>query len=218
MTQRRDVWTPIAGILAAVTFAVGLIFSANSPGSKDTDAQVLAWYAAHSHRVGIIVGAFVLAFCGLFFLRFVSGLTQRLRTAEGGSGRVASTAFAGGVLFVAMLWAGGAALAAVPASETFGSNPPLKVADIARIMQSLGFGAILVFSAFAAIALIGATSIVSMRTGTLPAWFAWLGFVAIVALLFGVVFLPMIALPIWLIAAGVTLLRSRPEVETAPPT
>ena len=58
---RRDIWTPIAGVLAAVTFVVGLLFVGDGPDDKDTDAQVLAWYADHGHRVGILVGAFVLA-------------------------------------------------------------------------------------------------------------------------------------------------------------
>lgn len=100
-----------------------------------------------------------------------------------------------------------------PASQSFGSDPPLKVADVARIVPGVGFGAILLFGAFGAIALIGATSIVSMRTGVLPTWFAWLGIVAIIALLFGVVFLPLIALPIWLLVGSVVLFRSPPAVE-----
>ena len=48
---RRDIWTPIAGVLAALTFVVGLVFVSDSPDDKDTDAQVLAWYADHGHRV-----------------------------------------------------------------------------------------------------------------------------------------------------------------------
>jgi hypothetical protein len=212
---RRDVWTPIAGLLAAVTFVVGLIFAANSPDNNDTDAQVLAWYANHGHRVGVIVGAFVLAFCGLFVLWFASGLRQRLRAAEGPGGRLASIAFGGAILFVAMLWTGAAVLAAIPAAQEFGNTPPLQTADLARFLPSAGFGAILVFSAFGAIAFIDATSIVILRTGILPKWFAWLGFVATVVLLFGVVFLPMVALPIWLLAGSVVLFRL-PRVEAEP--
>jgi len=212
----RDLWTPIAGVLAAVTFVVGLLFTSNTPGGKDTDAQVLAWYANHgNHRPGILVGAFVLAFCGLFVLWFASGLHQRLRAAEASGGHLATVALGGAILLIGMLWVGGAALAAVPAAQAFGGEPPLEVADVARIVPNVGFGAILLFGAFGAIALIDATSILIVRTGILPRWFAWLGFVATVALLFGVLFIPMIALPIWLLAASVILFRS-PSVEGEP--
>ena len=74
---------------------------------------------------------------------------------------------------------------------------------------------ILLFGMFGAIALIDAASIVILRTGVLPRWLAWLGFVCAVVLLFGVVFLPMIALPIWLIATSIVLFRL-PAVEATP--
>jgi hypothetical protein len=207
--QRRDWWTPLAGILAAVTFVVGIAFAADSPDSDASAAKVLAWYHDHGHRVQVIVGAYVLAFCGLFVLWFTSGLRQRLREAEGPEGRLANVALAAGVLLVGMLWVGGAALASVPAGESFGGTP-LESADVARFLPSVGFGAILVFGMFAAFALIESTSIVILRSGMLGRWVAWLGFVCGVIVLFGVVFLPMIALPVWLIATSIALARRKP--------
>jgi len=85
--------------------------------------------------------------------------------------------------------------------------PPLKVADVARYLGAAAFGAILLCGAFAAIALIDAASVVIMRTGILPKWLAYLGFVAAIALLFAVVFLPMVALPIWVLATSIVLFR-----------
>jgi len=213
---RRDLWTPIAGVLAAVTFVVGLILVSNSPDNNDTDAQVVAWYADHGHRLSVLIGAYFLAFCGLFLLWFASGLRQRLRAAEGPGGRLANVALGGAILFVGMLWVGAAALAAIPGAESLGDSTPLRVADIARFVPSIGFGAILLFGAFGAIALIDATSIVAMRSGSLPNWFAWLGFVAAVVLLFAVIFLPMIALPIWLLAASYVFFRQPGPVEQVP--
>jgi hypothetical protein len=206
-TPRRDFWTPTAGILAAVTFIVGLAATADSPDSSDSNAKIVAWYADHGHRTGVIIGAFILAFCGLFLLWFASGLRQRLRLAEGPEGRLANVALGGGVLLVALLWVGAAALAAIPAQQSFGGGPALSDADLGRFLPSVGFGSILLFGMFGAIALIDATSIVIMRTGVLPRWLGWLGFVCGVVLLFGVVFLPVIALPIWLIAASIVLYR-----------
>jgi hypothetical protein len=214
-TPRRDFWTPTAGLLAAITFVVGLAMSANSPDNSDPDAKIISWYADHGHRVGVVVGAFVLAFCGLFLLWFASGLRQRLRVAEGPEGRLANVALGGGVLLVAMLWVGSAALAAIPAGVSIGGSKALTDADLGRFLPSIGFGSILIFAMFGAIALIDATAVVIMRTGVLPRWFAWLGFVCGVVLLFGAVFLPVIALPIWLIAASVVLYR-QPEFAAAP--
>jgi hypothetical protein len=222
-TPRRDIWTPIAGIAAALTFIVGVAMSANSPDSDDSDAKVLAWYADHSNRVGVIVGVYVLMFFGLFMLWFASGLRQRLRAAEGPEGRLANVAFGGAILCVGLIWVGAFALAAVPAGQSLG-GAPLSNADVARFLPQAGFGAILLGGMFGAIALIDAASIVIYRTAVLPRWLAWLGFVCAVVLLFGVVFLPMIALPIWLVAASIALSRlSSTEAEptapaAAPPT
>jgi hypothetical protein len=215
--SHRDTWTPIAGIAAALTFIVGVAMTANSPDSNDSDAKVLAWYAKHSHRVGIIVGVYVLMFFGLFLLWFASGLRERLRAGEGPDGRLANVAFGGAILCVALVWVGAFALAAVPAGISLGGEPAVSNADVARFLPQMGFGSILLGGLFGAFALIEATSLAAIRTGVLPRWLAYLGFVCGVALLFGFIFLPLIALPIWLIAAGIALLRGRPtEAAVAP--
>jgi hypothetical protein len=217
-TPRRESWTPIAGIAAALTFIVGVAASANGPDMNASDATVLAWYAKHSHRVGVIIGVYVLMFFGLFMLWFASGLRERLRAAEGQFGRLANVAFGGAILCVALVWIGGFALAAVPAGQSFGGEPAVTNADVARFLPQAGFGAILVGGMFGAIALIEAASVVIMRTDALPRWLAYLGFVCGVVLLFGGFFLPMIALPVWLVAASIALFRlPAPEAEPASP-
>lgn len=212
---RRDVWTPIAGVLAAITFVVGVILSSASPKESDSDAKVIAWYTHHGHRLANLTGAYLLAACGLFLLWFVSGLRQRLRAAEGPGGRLANVALGGGILCVGMLWVGAAAMASISGGESFGGAQPIRNADLARFLPQVGFAAILLFAMFGAIALIDATSVVIWRTGILPRWFAWLGFICAVILLLGVFFLPMIALPIWLLAGSVILFRL-PSIEAEP--
>ena len=211
---RRDFWTPLAGYAAALTFIVGVAAAANSPDSDDSDAKVLAWYAKHSNRVGVIVGVFVLMFFGLFLLWFAAGLRERLRAAEGPGGRLANVTLGGALLCVALVWAGTFALAAVPAGESIGGTTAVTNADVARYLPQIGFGAILVGGMFGAIAMIDAASIVIYRTGVLPRWLAYLGFVCSIVLLFGVFFLPMIAFPIWLVAASIVVNRG-PSTEPA---
>jgi hypothetical protein len=214
-TPRRDFWTPTAGVLAAITFLVGVVMVSNSPDSDDNNAQIIEWYADHGHRVTVIVGAFILAFCGLFLLWFAAGLRQRLRLAEGGEGRLSNVALGGAVLLIGLLWVGASLLAAIPAAESLGGVNALTVSDVGRFLPQAGFGAILLFSMFGAIAMIDATSVVIWRTDVLPRWLAWLGFVCGVVLLFGVVFLPMIALPIWLIATSIVLYRRPTDAAAA---
>ena len=145
----------------------------------------------------------------------MSGLCQRLRAVEGPGGRLTNVALGGGIVCVGMLWAGAAALASISGAESFGGAPPIRNADLARFLPQVGFAAILIFSMFGAIALIDATSVVIWRTGILPRWFAWLGFICAVVLLFAVVFIPMVALPIWLLAGSFVLFRL-PSIEAEP--
>jgi hypothetical protein len=128
--------------------------------------------------------------------------------------RLSNVAFGGAVVFTAMLWAGAAAATGVSLGKSFGGEP-LSNADLGRFLPQVGDVAILLFAMFRAIALIDAASIVILRTGILPRWLAWLGFVCAIVLLFGVVFIPMIAFPIWLLAVSIVLFRL-PSVEAEP--
>jgi hypothetical protein len=214
-TPRRDIWTPLAGFAAAVTFVAGIVLASDTPDDKATDAKVLSFYANHGHRVRFIIGAYLLVFFALFLIWFAAGLRQRLRGAEGPGGRLTDVALGGGVLSAVGVSAGGVALASVSAGQSFGGTP-FHTADVARYFDSFGFGMILIVGMFGAIALIDAVSIVIMRTGVLPGWLGWLGFICGLLLLFSVAFLPLIALPVWLIAASIVLWgRESPEAEAA---
>jgi hypothetical protein len=68
-----------------------------------------------------------------------------------------------------------------------------------RFLPQMGFGIMLVGGGFSAIAMILPASIVTLLTGVLPPWFGYLGLVACMALLFGAFFIPMLALPIWVL-------------------
>lgn len=212
---RRDVWTPVAGVLAALTFVVGMLFVADGPDSSDSDTKVLGWYADHGHRLQQLIGLYLLAFCGLFLLWFAAGLRQRLRAVEGPGGRLSNVAFAGATLCAGMLWIGAAATAAIAGAKSLGGVAGPGNADVARFLPQVGYAAILVFAMFGAIAMIDATSIVALRTGVLPRWLAWLGFLCTVVLLFAAVFFPVVALPIWLLAASFVFFKL-PSVEAEP--
>jgi len=127
--------------------------------------------------------------------------------------RVLRRTVATAVVFVGLLSVGALALAAVPGSISFGENGDIFEAGTIQTAQSLGWGAILIGGMLSAAVMIFTTSILTLRTGALPKWSAWVGFLAAIALLFAVVFIPQIALLIWALSVSGAML-ARPAVTT----
>jgi len=194
----------VSGIVFAVLFLASL-FVPDLPSGSDANASSGA-------RSSVIITAYLMGLAGIAFLGFLASLYRGLREAEGEAGTLATLALAAGVLFVAMLYASGSAWAAVPAGIEFGQEPQ-PTSDVAIWLTQLGFGTLLVYGMFAAIVVVVVTSTLALRTAILPRWLAWTGFVCALLLIFGVFYMPMIALPIWAIATSVAMLR-RPVLRT----
>lgn len=206
MNERR--WAGIAGLAFIALLIVGLVLM-DSPGSEASDQEIASYLADDDKQVVNIIGMYVWAVAGVAFLWFSSHLYGTLGKAENGNGTLSRLGFAGGIGFAACLFVAGAALNVVPAAIQFGdaTDPG---ADFVRFLPSIGWATLLIGGAFAAIAQIAATSIVSLRTGAFPAWLAWLGFLACVALLGSAIFMPMVALPIWVLAVSIVLFTQKP--------
>lgn len=154
-------------------------------------------------------------FAGVFFLWFIGGVRSRLALGSDPGARVARIAYAGGVVSVAMLWLSALVLGAVPLAKGFGGKAVLTTGDVPRFFAQLGYAALVIGAMFGAIVLIDATSVLILRTRVLPSWLAWLGFVCAIILLLSPVFIPMVALLIWVLAASYCLWRY-PAVEAEP--
>lgn len=175
------------------------------PGHDDSDALVNAFYADTGNRARVIVAAYLLAGAGLAFLCFLAHLRSLLRIAEGEPGTLSALTFAGGVVFVATLFAAGAAQGPTYAlSIDLYDEPPSQLSR--ALIPHMGYG-MLVYGLLAAAFAITSTSLAIVRTAAFPRWLAWVGFAAAGLLLFGVFFLPMIALPLWVLAVSFALFR-----------
>ena len=204
---------PIAGIAFVVLYVVGMIV-AKTPDSGDPAETIAAYYPdSKSHRVWMIVSAYVLIGAAMLFLWFLSGVRSRLRAAEGDDGTLSTFAFGAGVVFVGLLSVGALALASVPASMSFAENKIPTGADTIQLADSLGYGAILVGAMLSAAVMIFTISIATLRTAALPKWSAWVGILAAIALLFAVIWIPQIALLIWTLCVSGAML-ARPAVST----
>jgi len=210
---RSDLWGPIAGIVFVVLFVVGFSLF-DLPSGDDSAQEITSFYNDSGDRAQLIIASYLMMLAGVFFLWFLASLRNRLLAAEGEPARLTVIAFASGVVFVAMLMVAAAAFMTVAADITFGDEKFVSV-EGARLLPELGYPILLIGGMFAAIAMIDAASILIVRTGVLPKWIGYFGFVAAVALLFSVFFVPIILLVLWVLFVSIALLRTRDAVPVA---
>jgi hypothetical protein len=198
----------IAAIVFAVLFVVGFLFVSDTPEGDESNAKWLRYYADSDNRRMIIIGAFVLALAAVAFLVFLGVLRERLRNAAPGAEWVGTTAFASGLLFVAMLAVATLGTASVAASVEFGDAPVVRDADVLRTFESLGIGALVLFGAAAAGLLIITSSVAGGRAGLQPRWLVVTGYVVgVIVLLGGLLFFPLALFVLWMLAMGIVMLR-----------
>ena len=198
----------VAAIVFAVLFVVGFLFVSDTPEGDESNLKWLRYYADSDNRRMIIIGAIVMALAAVAFLLFLGVLRERLRNAAPGAEWVGTTAFASGLLFVAMLAVAALGTASVSASIEFGDAPVVRDADVLRTVESLGIGALVLFGAAAAGVLIIMTSIAGGRAALLPRWLVVTGYiVGVIVLLGGLFFIPLALFVLWMLVVGIVMLR-----------
>src|SRR5262245_48564152 len=205
----------IAAIFFAVLFVIGVICAvADSPDIDESNAKWLSFYRDSGNRREILIGAFILAVAVIALLVFAGALRERLR-ATPASAWLGTAAVAGGVAFAAMISVFATALGSVPAIVAFNDGPLPRDADIMRVMQSLGFGALLIFGMAAAGVLVVCASIAAGRAALYPRWMVIVGVIfGVVIALLGWIFIPMVLVPIWALLTGIFMLRRQAATVT----
>jgi hypothetical protein len=202
-------WGPASGIAFVVLFVASVFVGLNFPDPDDSAAKFVKFYNDGGDRAQLIIGSYLMVLSGVFFFWFLASLRSRLLAAEGVPGRLTSIVFGSGLVFTALVMTAGAIFMTVAADITFGENKFVTV-EGARLLPVLGYPILLIAGMFAAIAMIDATSVLIMRTGALPRWIGWFGFVTAVLLLFAVYFIPLLFLMFWVLAVSVAMLRLEP--------
>jgi hypothetical protein len=202
---RPEKWGPIAGIVFVVLFLVG-IFLINTPDSDDSLSKFRDFYDDGGNRAQVLVSGYLLVLAGVFFFWFLASLRVRLLSVEEPPARLTSIVFGSGLVFIAMLMAGAMAYAFMAGEISFGDVKNINP-ELLRILPDLAFPFLTVAAPFAAIAMIDAASVLIVRTGVLPTWIGWYGFVAAIGLLFAGFFVPLILLLLWVVFTSVAMLR-----------
>lgn len=165
------------GVLFVLFVIVGFIVQPKPPAADATAQEIFEYIVDKQntlHVVQLLFGA-----AGLFFIWFIGTLRQLLSRAEGDEGRLANTAYGGGLVAAATLIVGGglAAVAALHPVEN-GANLTHALIDASLLVPAVGAPAAFVFFA--------ANGLSILRSGYLPAWMGWFGIVTGVLNILGI--------------------------------
>ena len=165
--SRWERYGAASGIAFAIlAVATVLIVPQSPPAADDSLGQIQGYF--REHRDGLLMAGYLTGLAIAFALWFTGTLRSHLVRAEGGTGRMSSIAFGGGLV------AGSAALIGTAITSALAFSAQSSVAGseaVTRAMFDLGNMA---FSLawFPIAVLVGATALISSRTGALPAWHA----------------------------------------------
>ena len=166
----------VAGIIFALILgAVIVLFRSAGPAASGGDES---WLTDDGRRSTVNLALNLVPFAGIAFLWFIGVLRARLGARED---KLFATVFLGsGLLFVAMLFTGSGVLGAVLALEARGG--PLSPESIA-LAQFVTAALVGTFGArMAAVFTLSATT-AALRTGSVPRWIAYAGYVVALVLL-----------------------------------
>src|SRR5919206_1552901 len=205
--RRWEHHAPLTEVAAVVLWVVGILAGGDKT-NEDTGRDILAAVRDHSNQ--ILLSGFLFLLGTALFLWFLGTLRSRLLAAEGEPGRLAATAYAGGVATtVCLALFPGADMAAAINKDDLDPSA-------ASAMHKLG-DAFFLGAEYLTPILLVATALAAFRYGVLPRWLAWVSLLIALVLLIGPIGWAALifAFPLWALVVSVVLWRSWPRTATA---
>jgi hypothetical protein len=195
----------VAGILFAILFTTSLLLLLGRQPANASLAVLAAWITESEQRW--FIGLQMIPFAGIAFLWFLATIRNRIGRSED---QFLATVFIGsGLLFVAMMFVGGAAAAApVTLKSLSGASVD---PDAATIGRGIAYALYFVYGLKMAAVFILISSTIGLRSGALPRWFCLLGYPTAIALSL-VVFVSeyvVLVFPIWVAITSLILIVER---------
>ncbi|MFN0094402.1 MAG: hypothetical protein ACKVVT_06450 [Dehalococcoidia bacterium] len=195
----------VLGLLAGVLLLGAMLGSAATPAGDAPDQEWVDYSEDNGLRVVVQAVLFILGGCALIGA-FAFGVQGRVSgpdpidRAFGQFGQSCATLGAVGIVTAGIVGA------ASGAAHLMGDVPV--DAGFARTTDNLFYGFLLLGAAVPLGVMTATVAVQARRRRTFAAWFMWLSVLATLGMAGGLLFVPFLLLPFWLIGLGVELLRS----------
>ena len=213
--------TAVVGAAHAVLFIVSFWLLSGLPSEDATSEEIRSFYSDESSRQVLLVGLYLVPFAGMAFVWFVVALRMWIEASRASRRSLlqSNLQLVSGIIYIATLFAGGAAYAVIGASVELGGSD----VDPAAAREFPVYGQLLfVFALRIGAMFVITTCSIGSRARILPRWFALAGYAVGVLLLVSPSFQRGLVLvfPIWLLALSLILIhrarRIDPQERLAP--
>jgi hypothetical protein len=205
----------ICAVLFVICMVVGITLGFDQPDNDAPDQEWIDYVSDDGKLVANIIGGYLMVIAGILFLAFLVAMYQCLRSADSGDGSVPLLMLVTGIGWAVALMAGSIMIEAIPGGIKLGSATPA-TPEVARWLPQVGFGVMLVAGGLCAALSSAVMSTLILRTGILPQWLGYFGFLAALAMVFAAIFLPMIIFGLWMLVMGIVLMTSAEPGRTTP--
>lgn len=207
--ERATRLTAFCGLGVVVLIVIGVSLGGSVPDTSEADAarELTEFWGKESNQTKAMVSGFLGLYTAFLLVWFAAGLRTILRQADDGPGPTAAVAggVVGAVLLVASIFLHGAVGITLRVSDGYrlDANHAILVETTSYLLWAgalTGLGVLTL-----------ATSLVARRTGLLPTWVVWFGFLVTLVALVGpfLAFFGFLLFPLWLAAVSMNLLVRR---------
>ena len=197
----------ICATLFVILMVVGSTLAFDSPDNDAPDQEWIDYLNDDTNLVTNLIGGYLIVIAGILFLVFLVAVYQRIRSAEDADSGWPLVMLVTGVSWAIALMIGAIIVQVIPGGIKLGSSTPA-TPEIARWLPQIGFGVMLVAGGLCAALMSAVMSALILRTKVLPAWVAYFGFLAALAMVVAATFLPVIIFVAWILVMGIVMIVS----------
>ena len=197
--SRLERLAPLTGVVSVVLFIVGAVVISNydylPPAEKVADFL-------NGNPTRISTGAYLSSISAFFLIWFAGSVRSALIVKEGGTGRLSTVAFGGGVAAAVAL---GISFTAIM-SAGLRAGAPGGITPVGAVTMFDFWGQIAgqMFAICLAV-FIGATAVVSIRRDVFPTWFGWVSALVATGLLTPFAYFILFFAVVWLVVVSIWL-------------